>query len=798
MKIFCSFLFFLFGLLSNAVSAHAADNLSDIIEDFESYYQENYQELIYVQVDKGYYLTGERIKLKVFCIEATKLAPSKLSKVAYVEILDAENSPKLQAKILLKEGMGYGDIIIPTSLLSGNYIIRGYTRWMKNFGADSYFHSMTTIINPFRKLGLPPNPKPEDVTLSFYPESGKLVGGIESKVVFEGKDSNKIPVSLCGKLLEGDNTIVSEICSSKNGVGSFTFIPEVGKNYRMEITQPGNVSTIHKLPQIHESGAAIVVQKKENHFEILIQGKGEKYNSDLLYYLIHSHGKIVASNQIILKYNSSITEVENDMVPVGVSTVTLFSSQGTALCNRSFFKATKEQDILKVDLSKTSAGTREKIRIDVTSLMNEMPFKGMNLSVSVASHHEQFDQNQLSLSDYYLLGQSISGIVYTPESLFVGAKLTVMESIDQVLIAHAKDQFIWQKHEQKKDVKYIPEYRRPIITGKIINKLTLEPASEIMAYLSVPGKNIRFFAAKSKNDGSLTFELKDIYGNNELVVQNNYTKDTIYTIELDDPFSKEYAKINIPKLNLDEALENWITHQSQNMQIENANQKFQPQLPLLTKVDSSSFYNEPDNRYYLDEFTRFIVMEEVMREYVTGVNVRKNKQGFHFMTLDLGRNEIFTDNPFMLLDGVPIFDANEIIALDPLKVEKIETIKRRFHKGKLDCKGIVTYTTYKGNLNGYALHDNAMIIEYEGVQPMKQYYFPEYPSSFDRRIKTPDFRSTLYWNPEIKLDEKGNATIEFYTSDDVSNYEIRLVGFSKNGKVFTKNINFEVLSSTAN
>lgn len=776
----------LFGLLVTSLSTLADENLSDKIKDFETYYQENYQELIYVQVDKGYYLTGEQIKLKVFCIEATKQQPSKLSKVAYVEVLDAENTSKLQARILLKDGIGYGEIYIPTNMLSANYILRGYTRWMKNLGPDSYFHSMTTIVNPFRKLGLLPKPNTEDVTVKFYPESGKLIDGVESKVVFEGKDSNGGPTSLCGRLLENDNTIVAELCTEKNGMGKFTFTPDLNKRYRLEITQSGGVSTSHNLPQIHGSGTAIVVKEKGGDFEIRIHGKGEIYNSDSLFFLIHSRGKIVNSKNVILKNNEWITELERDMLPYGVSTFTLFSSDGKALNSRSFFKANEEQDLLKMNLSKKSFSAREKVRIDISSLYNDLSIEGMNLAVSVASHHEQFESNQLSLPDYLSFGQSLSRLVYAPETLSDDSESPTKEAIDQVLIAHAKDQFIWQNIAQKEDILYIPEFQGPILTGKISIKETKEPAVAIITYLSVPGKNIQFFASKSRNDGSFAFELDDVYGNNEIVIQNDYTKDTIYSINLDEVYSQEYAEINIPPLDLDEEMEKWIMHQSQNMQVENANQKFQPQLPLLTSVDSSSFYFEPDSRYYLDDFTRFIVMEEVMREYVYGVNVRINKQGYHFMVLDLERNEMYRENPLMLLDGIPVFDANEIIALDPLKVEKIETVKSRYHKGHLDCRGIVTYTTYKGDLNGYELHNTAMVIEYEGVQPMKQYYFPEYPSSSMKRTTTPDFRNTLYWNPEIQLDENGKATIEFYTSDDLTNYEVRVMGMSKSGKSFSK------------
>ncbi len=792
MKVIYFLSFILFGLFSNSLPALADDNMADKIQDFETYYQKHYQELIYIQVDKDYYMAGEQMKLKVLCLEGTKSRPSKLSKVAYVEVMDEENSSTLQAKILLENGVGYGEIYIPTSQHSGNYIVRGYTRWMKNFGPNSYFHSMTTIINPFRNLGLSPKPLPENATMNFYPESGTLLDGVESKVVFEGLDSNGSPFSFCGKLIEDDNTIILEFCSSKSGMGSFTFTPQSNKKYRAEISLNGKVSSTHALPTIQDSGASIAVQDTGNKYEFHIHGKGKNYDSDLLYYVIHSHGKIVASKRIMLVNAKSVSDIDKDGVPEGVSAITLFSSQGTALCSRSFFKRAIDKDVLSMELSQKTYSTREKVRVDVSSLNKGLTPEEMNLSISVASHHKQFDPNHRNLSDHLLLGQSINGYVFNLEALFDGSDPEAKETIDRLLIAHAKDDFIWKNIEQEEAPEYIPEYHGPIVSGTIRNKFTQEPTGDIMTYLSIPGKNIRFFTSRSRRDGSFIFELKEVYGRNEIVIQNDNTRDTIYSINIDDPFSHEYADIDLPPLNLDEKMEKWIIHQSKNMQIENANLKFQPQQPLLTTVDSSSFYYEPDSRYYLDDFTRFIVMEEVMREYVYGVNVRINKQGYHFMALDIERNIIFKENPLMLLDGVPVFDADEIIDLDPLKVEKIETVKRRFHKGYLDCMGIVTYTTYDGDLDGYTLHKNAMVIDYDAVQPLKQYYFTEYPSAFKKKVTTPDFRNTLYWNPEFTLDEKGNASIEFYTSDDVNHYEINLVGLGKNGEVYSKSIRFEV------
>jgi hypothetical protein len=185
-------------------------------------------------------------------------------------------------------------------------------------------------------------------------------------------------------------------------------------------------------------------------------------------------------------------------------------------------------------------------------------------------------------------------------------------------------------------------------------------------------------------------------------------------------------------------------------------------------------------------------MEEVMREYIAGINVRHNRDGFHFMTIDEPRNIVYEDNPLMLLDGIPIFDADEIIALDPLKIEKIETVRQRFHKGYLDCKGIVTYTSYEGDLAGHTINSHAMSFEYEGIQTWKQYAYPTYNSAYERNSKIPDYRNTLYWQPNIELSKENNSQIEIFTSDYPADYVITLEGISAAGDIVTAQMGLQV------
>ena len=217
------------------------------------------------------------------------------------------------------------------------------------------------------------------------------------------------------------------------------------------------------------------------------------------------------------------------------------------------------------------------------------------------------------------------------------------------------------------------------------------------------------------------------------------------------------------------------------MQIQNAYLKYKPSSSIISPLDTSAFYHS-FTRYYLDDYTRFTVMEEVFREYISGVYLRQGQDGFEFRLLDMARNMTYKDNILVLLDCVPVFDADEIIELDPLRVKKIETVRKIYYKGLMNCNGIISLSTYDRNLKGYHLNKNASVIEYNGLQPLKEYPTPDYGNPTEENNRLPDYRNVLYWDPHFKTDENGEAVVEFYTSDAVGDYEIRIEGLSDEGK----------------
>jgi len=105
------------------------------------------QEKIYVHYNSSFLLTGEKLLYKIYCLNSKTNNKSNLSKVAYVEVINDKKESINKQKVLLKDGLGQGDLFLKTNLKSGNYKVIAYTEWMKN--RNVYFEGNIAIINPF-------------------------------------------------------------------------------------------------------------------------------------------------------------------------------------------------------------------------------------------------------------------------------------------------------------------------------------------------------------------------------------------------------------------------------------------------------------------------------------------------------------------------------------------------------------------------------------------------------------------------------------------------------------------------
>src|SRR5205814_1359735 len=116
---------------------------------------------------------------------------------------------------------------------------------------------------------------------------------------------------------------------------------------------------------------------------------------------------------------------------------------------------------------------------------------------------------------------------------------------------------------------FVPEYKGHIIYAKVTNIRNALPATDVMAYLSVPGSRVQLYNSKSDSTGMVRFFTKDFYGPNEIVLQTD-TKDSIYKIELLDPFSDKISPIALPAFELSENRKSIISDYNLSMQVQNS------------------------------------------------------------------------------------------------------------------------------------------------------------------------------------------------------------------------------------
>lgn len=102
--------------------------------------------------DRSIYCVGENISFTAFHIPNNKTG-EQLSKVLYVELISPKVDQMSAGKFSLTADGAHGNLGIPEDLISGNYYLRVYTKYMRNIGPESYAYAMLKIVNPEKPVG---------------------------------------------------------------------------------------------------------------------------------------------------------------------------------------------------------------------------------------------------------------------------------------------------------------------------------------------------------------------------------------------------------------------------------------------------------------------------------------------------------------------------------------------------------------------------------------------------------------------------------------------------------------------
>ena len=783
-------------LLPMTFSVPAAFAQDGVLTDWQAtaheYRSQRLQEKVFVHTDKDLYLAGEICWFKLYVVEAGSHRPLDMSKVAYLEWLDKDNKPVLQTKIGISAAHGDGSVYLPLSLRSGNYRLRAYTNWMKNFGADWFFEKSIAVVNTRRSAESLSVDSSANYRVAFFPEGGNLVENLSSRVAFRITDRYGKGLDCAGVVTQDDQDTVVRCRPYKFGIGSFVLKPGTGHHYRAIFRLPDGTAIQSLLPAAYKEGMVMNVSAADSgHYLVNIQSSSD---ASPVYLAVINRGSLQQVQTATLRDAKTSFLVARKDLGEGIAQLTLFNSSRQPMCERLVFRSPARSLRLSLHSDAPSYGTRKKIDLVVGANGSDDQPLMADCSVSVFRVDSLPAGEAGHINPWLWLSSDLKGTIESPGYYFDHPEDE--EAMDNLLITHGWRRYRWDDllHPAPLTFAWPPEYRGAVISGRIVNSRTGTAAtSPIQAYLSVPGGRTQFTSKLSDEEGRIRFELKDFYGGQEIIVQTNPLRDSNYRVEIANPFAETYTNDPLPPLTLPASDSTVLTDNGVAMQVLNRYIGERLKRTTLPDIaDTTLFYNKADYSYLLDNYVRFTTMEEVMREYVVMMLVKRQESHYHLPLFNLTYNQFFDEDPLILLDGVPIFNIDSLVALDPLKIKKLQTVNRRIFMGPVNFTGIMNWTTYKGDLGGYILDPHATVVDYEGLQMRREFYSPSYATDAGAASHLPDFRTVLYWAPEVAMPAAGKGTLSFYSSDIPGKYIVIAEGITRDGTAGSGMTSFEV------
>ena len=772
---------------------------NDIRQKFAAFTDRSLQEKIYLHTDKNFYVAGDIMWFKIYCVDASFHKPVNFSKVAYVEVMDRTGKSLLQAKIALDSTGGAGSFYLPVTLASDNYTLRAYTNWMKNEGPSSFFQKIITVVNTIKPAENIERQDSIQASANFFPEGGNLVEGIETKIAFKIVDQYGKGVDASGSIIANNGDTVARFSTYKFGMGNFILNPQTDQQYKAMIVLPGGKTFVTALPVVYPYGYVMnVADNKDGRFKVKIRAKAKSQEpkGEKVFLVTHTKQALKKAEAGYVNYeNELILFVDKTAIGDGISQLTLFNKEQQPVCERLIFKKPVTNNRINIKVDNGVLQQRQKAGVFISAGSGDSLRRNENYSIAVYQQDSLQQFSQDDIISYLWLSSDLKGEIESPEFYFLNEQDNE-QAADNLMLTHGWRRFRWETiltATTKKSAAFIPENRGHIVAVKVTHAKDGKLAAGVPCFLSYPSTPFGFTVAKSDSSGIAFFDVKNYYGPGEIIVQAGIDTQSIYRVDVLTPFSDERLQAQPPVLTIGKNAAASLTHKSIAMQTQNifsadSIRKFE--VPSLH--DTLPFFGKPEYSYRLDDYKRFTTMEEVLREYVTPINVILRNGKLYMTVYDEIAKIVYNDQLLVLIDGVPLMNFQKVFFYDPLKVKKLDVVPRKYVAGGLNFKSIASFETYQGKFDGFDLSPGLVAIDYDGLQLQREFYSPAHDKESERQKRIPDLRSTLYWSPVVPVDNSGNASLHFYTADTKGKFLVVLQGINSQGEPVSAASSFTV------
>lgn len=763
-------------------------------------------EKISIHTDKSFYLAGDTIWFKAYVMADGN--PSIESSKISVRLVNDSNNTVINLILPVIFSSASGSMQLPNIMKGGTYSLQAFTDYMAVRDKENFFNRSIEIAN----IAAPVTTKAIEFKPSvvFFPESGKIIEGIFNTIAFKFSDQFGYPVNGKGEIVDAAGAVLQTFESSHNGMGKIRLKAFEKENYFAKITFENGIQQQFALPASESIGVGF--ESNVSNSEILVEVNNTKILNESwrpTYMLITQNNILMAKNELP---NSSLVTLKlpTDKLATGIVKVSLFTASNQPLIERLYFvnndnySLNADFKILNKSLTKSA---KQSYQISVDDTLNT------NLSISVVDiAYDSTSMSENNIVSDLLFTEELKGYVHEPAQYFYKNDINSKRNVDLVMMTNGWRRYNWDKI-LKGYLPNFPEIKKGFLSfeGTVLEKTTNKPIQDATITTIFKKKNSFLGNVNIPIDSMGRFVIKDfiIYdtvGIEVLGINNKYQKSinirdvqmTVKSIPISAGLTisplltlKNSSVFKIPEDRLkyynDLGIGKVITLEAATV---SASKRWENTTEVNDRYTRGSLFTSGETRAYdfisepiKGNFTQNLFSYAVGR--FTGVTV-----GFVN-----GVESFIFRNRFSLTGGpIPmtvILDNVEVPAnvLKTVPVSNIALVK--VYESNLlvtsGAGGVIAVFTKRGeDFNNNTAPIPNMTINIEGYSAIKEFYSPDDLAIEKARInKTADNRTTIYWNPMLRLNEENKtATVTFYNSDGAKKHRVIIQGFNSAGKLF--------------
>lgn len=732
----------------------AQNSVQSIVDAYEKYETEWPSQKIYVAFNQEKYAPGDTVFFKAYLLSAD-LGLWSGSQVMEINLIDKQGEVRQKATIKTQDGMGNNQLILPEDLEAGFYNFTAFTNWMRNFDASVMFQQNLKVVRDFQIETISSKPL-------YGIEGGNLTDGLLSNIVVKSMSPGSMVY-----LKDQNGERIDSVMTDSSGFGVLKAVANKANNYFIE-----EGDAVVFMPAVQDFGYNLSVTLPRSSSEdvrILVSAQPAP-NASSLFFIITSKGKVVYHEAIPGNQARVGKSIGQDRLSPALYQISLLNTEGEVLGYREFYLKDNNDESLGLSLSSETVAPRMPIDLNIDAV--GPTDVGDQLSVSIINANVQHFSS-LGLAEKITLADrasSLSDINQTED-------LTSL--VDQYLILRPKP-INWSKIISYDGAR--PTYGYSTLfqmTGiaKDSTSANLPDNSTLMFYLQ---NDLMRYEVNIIQGGYFQLNLLDIYGEDELfIMAEKPSGEEVLDVDIEwidlplpefkkAPESKvlssedTYAQFTGKRRKVDHSFE-FFSSESNLDSLADLNRSRAPKVPIL----------EGDNSFNVEDFYLFPTFAEFLNEVVRPLRVGQQK-GKPLVRVRFLEPEIATGDPLYIIDGIATKNTEFFLSLDPKTLKTISVIKypkklSRF--GEMAKNGIVLVDTKTGNVRE-PLNQERLI--YGLNSPME---FPQLNSEWANESGNPEFRSTVYWNPSVEIDDEGKASVQLMNSDDIATLAIRIEGF---------------------